>query len=133
LEKWLELGRQLRSSDIQVLFGGGPADRARLQPATAEKFPVAAGTDLLTSCSLAARCAVVIGPDTGLIHLANAAGCHVVLMQHLNAKACPYGHPDRVLMPRQAGLPVADIEIQVVLAEILRILNPESQVHDYQS
>jgi ADP-heptose:LPS heptosyltransferase len=128
LEKWLALGRRLRDSEIQVLFGGGPADRARLEPAMSERFPVAAGTDLLTSCSLAARCALVIGADTGLLHLANAAGCRVVLMKHLTAKECPYGHPEWVLTPRQAGVLVAEIELETVLAEILRVLGRKSPV-----
>jgi len=128
LERWLALGRRLRDSEIQILFGGGPADRARLGPAISENFPVAAGTDLLTSCSLAARCAVVIGSDTGLLHLANAAGCRVVMMSHLNAKEYPYGHPDRVLTPRQAGLSVSAIEMETVLAEILRVLGTKPTV-----
>lgn len=124
LEKWLALSRRLRDSQIQVLFGGGPADRARLGPAMSEKFPVAAGADLLTSCGLAARCALVIGSDTGLLHLANAAGCRVLLMKHFTAKECPYGHPDWVLTPRQSGVFVAEIELETVLAEVLRVLNP---------
>ncbi|HEV2318598.1 MAG TPA: glycosyltransferase family 9 protein [Verrucomicrobiae bacterium] len=128
LERWLEAGRRLRALEIQVLFGGGPADRARLGPAISEKFPVAAGVDLLTSCSLAARCALVVGSDTGLVHLANAAGCRVLLMKHLTAKECPYGHPDWVITPRQAGAGVSEIQLETVLAEILRILRPQSAV-----
>lgn len=128
LEKWLALGRRLRESEIQVLFGGGPADRARLEPAISEKFPVAAGTDLLTSSCLAARCALVIGADTGLLHLANAAGCRVILMKHLLAKECPYGHPDWVITPRQADVPAAEIELEAVLAEVLRVVSPRSKI-----
>lgn len=130
LEKWLEIGRRLRDSEIQVLFGGGPADRARLGPAISEKFPVAAGADLLTSCSLAARCALVIGSDTGLLHLANASGCRVILMQRLHTTTCPYGHPERMITPRQAGVSVAEIELETVLAEIWKVpgLSPQSPV-----
>ena len=130
LDKWMALARRLRRSEIQVLFGGGPADRAKLDAAILENFPVAAGTDLLTSCSLAARCDLVIGPDTGLLHLANAAGCRVVLMKHLTAKECPYGHPDWVLTPGKAGLPVAEIDVETVLAEVLRVIN---SVHSPES
>ena len=126
LEKWLALARQLRSMEIQVLFGGGPADRGKLEPAMQERFPVAAGTDLLTSCSLAARCALVIGADTGLLHIANAVGCRVILMKHLIAKECPYGHPDWVLTPGKAGMPAAEIEVETVLAEIVRIIKARS-------
>jgi ADP-heptose:LPS heptosyltransferase len=128
LEKWLALGRRLRGSEIQLLFGGGPADRARLGSVVSENFPVAAGTDLLTSICLAARCSLVIGADTGLLHLANAAGCRVILMKHQTAKECPYSHPDWVVTPRQPGVPVAEIELETVLAEILRVVSPESTV-----
>ncbi|HTV40910.1 MAG TPA: glycosyltransferase family 9 protein [Candidatus Sulfotelmatobacter sp.] len=124
LNKWLALSRRLRSLEIQVLFGGGPADRARLAPALSESFAVAAGTDLLTSCSLAARCALVIGADTGLLHLATALGCRVVLLKHLTAKECPYGHPDWVITPHRAGVLVAEIELEEVLVEVLRVVHP---------
>ena len=134
LDKWLALARRLRVSEIQVLFGGGPADRARLGPALLEGFAVAAGTDLLTSCSLAARCALVIGADTGLLHTANALGCRVVLLKHLTAKECPYGHPDWVITPRRAGVLVAEIELEDVLTEILRVIhNSQSTVQGPQS
>jgi heptosyltransferase-1 len=133
LEKWLAVGRRLRDSEIQILFGGGPADRARLGPAMSENFPVAAGTDLLTSCSLAARCAVVIGSDTGLIHLANAAGCRVVLMKRQHAKECPYGHPDWVLTPRRSDQWVTEIELETVLAEILSVVRPAFRVPNPES
>lgn len=132
LDKWLALSRRLRDLEIQVLFGGGPADRARLKPAMSEGFPVAAGTDLMTSCSLAARCALVIGADTGLLHLATAAGCRIVLLKHLLAKECPYRHPDWVITPRRAGVLVAEIELEDVLTEILRIIHnsqPVVQAH----
>jgi ADP-heptose:LPS heptosyltransferase len=130
LEKWLALARRLRSLEIQVVFGGGPADRARLEPAISDNYPVAAGTDLLTSCSLAARCDLVIGPDTGLLHMATAAGCRAVLIKHLWWNAYPYGHPDWVLTPREGRLQVADLTLEPVLAEILRVIGsvhgPES-------
>jgi ADP-heptose:LPS heptosyltransferase len=125
LEKWLPLARRLRSLEIQVLFGGGPADRARLGPAISEKFPVTAGADLLTSCGLAAHCTLVVGPDTGLLHLANAVGCRVLLLKHFTAKECPYGHPDWVITPPRAGVLVAEIELETVLAEILRVVSPK--------
>ncbi|MGH8024305.1 MAG: glycosyltransferase family 9 protein, partial [Limisphaerales bacterium] len=124
LDKWLALGRSLRASGLQVLFGGGPSERARLGPAISENFPVAAGVDLLTSCALAARCALVMGADTGLLHLANSAGCRVVLLKRLEAKECPYAHPDWVLTPSRSGLPVAEIELEAVLIQARQILEP---------
>jgi ADP-heptose:LPS heptosyltransferase len=130
LKKWLALARRLRSLEIQALFGGGPADRARLEPAISDNFPVAAGTDLLTSCGLAARCDLVIGPDTGLLHMASAAGCRTILIKHLLWNAYPYGHPDWILTPGEGRLQVADIELEPVLAKILHVIEsvhgPES-------
>ena len=134
LDKWLALARRLRDLEMQALFGGGPADRARLGPALLEGFPVAAGTDLLTSCGLAARCALVIGADTGLLHLATALGCRVLLLKHLKAKECPYGHPDWVITPRRAGVLVAEIELEEVLTEVLRVIHtPQSVVQGARS
>jgi hypothetical protein len=49
-------------------------------------------------------------------------------MKHLKAKECPYGHPDWVLTPRQEGEFVATIELETVLAEILRVVRSEATV-----
>lgn len=127
LDKWLALARRLSALKIQVLFGGGPADRARLEKAAREKFPVAAGVDLLTSCGLAAQCVLVLGSDTGLLHLAGAAGCRTLLLGHLGTKQYPYGHPDWLITPPRKGLPVAGIELDVVLAAIRHVI-PESNL-----
>lgn len=122
LEKSLELARRLRELKIQVLFGGGPADRARLGPALLEKFPVAAGTDMLTSCGLAVLCAVVVGGDTGLLHMATASGRRVIALAHAGDIHGPYGHPDWTITPPRADQPAAEIELDVVLAEIRRVI-----------
>ncbi|MGH7977985.1 MAG: hypothetical protein ACREE6_01320, partial [Limisphaerales bacterium] len=90
-----------------------------------------AGTDLLTSCGLASRCALVIGPNTGLIHLATAAGCRVLLLNALGAKEYPYGHPEWMVTPRRARVPVSEIELDTVLTEVLRALEsirPQSSI-----
>jgi ADP-heptose:LPS heptosyltransferase len=123
LEKWLELARRLHDLKIQVLFGGGPADRLRLETAMREQFPVAAGTDLLTSCSLATRCALVIGSDTGLLHMATASGCRVILIEDTpEGHKCPYGHPDWSIAPSRAHSRVADIDLETVLAATRRVI-----------
>lgn len=122
LEKSLELARRLRDLNIQVLFGGGPAERARLGPVLHEKFPVAAGADLLTSCGLAAMCTLTVGGDTGLLHLATASGCRVLALSHVGDIHGPYGHPDWTITPPRKGLFAADIELDVVLAEIRRVI-----------
>ena len=122
LEKWMELAGRLKDLNIQVLFGGGPADRAPLETALLGKFPISAGADLLTSCALTSLCALTVGADTGLIHLANAAGGRVIALEHFGQIHIPYGHPDWVIAPEKPGMWVATIEVEVVLAEIRRVI-----------
>ena len=70
LDKFLEVARHFRSRGFQIIFGGGPADRAILQPVVADKFCLAAGTPLLVSAGLVKLSSVLLGGDTGLTHLA---------------------------------------------------------------
>ncbi len=116
LEKFLELARYWQQHQVQVIFGGGPADRERLAPAVAAEFPVSAGVDLLTTASLMQRSSVVVGGDTGMLHPAVAMGKRVVmLLLETMARGAPYGHPDWALMPR-SGESLATLEV----AEVVR-------------
>jgi ADP-heptose:LPS heptosyltransferase len=122
LDRWLELARRLRDMKIQVLFGGGPLDRTRLEAATMEKFPVAAGADILTSAGLAALCNVVVGGDTGLLHLATASGCRVITLENFGSTQCPYAHPDWSIKPQRRGQAIDTIDPNIILAEIRRVI-----------
>ena len=66
LENFLAVARHWRDLGVQVIFVGGPADHARLEPARAEKFCVAAGLPLLVSAGLVQLAALTLGGDTGL-------------------------------------------------------------------
>jgi len=94
-----------------VVFGGGPAERAVLEPVRAAGFIVAAGVPLLVSAGLMKLSSVVVGADTGLLHLAVALGRRVVMLLHSNAPggSHPFQHPDWTVTPA-AGNNVADIE-----------------------
>lgn len=115
LEAWLVVARHWRSHGLQVLFGGGPAERTALEPARQAGYPVAAGAPLLVSAGLAGLCSLVAGGDTGLLHLAVAMGKRVVmLMPSLGPGSChPYGHPDWVLTP-PGGQPFAALAPEAV-------------------
>ena len=101
LENFLSLANHWKRRGVQVLFGGGPADRAKLEPASAAGFPVSAGAPLLVSAGLMKLCTLVVGGDTGLLHLAVAMNKRVVMLMHSkgHCKCHPYQHADWLLAP----------------------------------
>ena len=113
LEKYLDFARNARQQGAQVIFGGAGFERQRLSPAVAAGFPVSAGTQLLTTAGLMELSTLVIGGDTGLLHLAVALGKRVLMLMSANgqASAVPYGHPEWSLVPN-AGGKLADIELR---------------------
>lgn len=114
LENYLQLAQHAKAKGVQVLFGGGPADRERLDSVIAAGFPVSAGVGLLTSVGLVQLSTVIVGGNTGLLHLAVAAGKRTVML--IDSKeaskgpgACiPYGHPEWTLTPEE-GQSLAEI------------------------
>jgi len=49
LENYVSIARHWRSHGVQVLFGGGPSERAALEPVHQAGFPVSAGVPLLVT------------------------------------------------------------------------------------
>jgi ADP-heptose:LPS heptosyltransferase len=123
LENFLAVARHWRERGVQVIFVGGPGDRARLEPARAGKFCVATGLPLLVSAGLAQLATLTLGGDTGLGHLAVAQGRRVVmLMMHKNPGACvPFQHPDWAIVPERSQN-IRDITVQTVLAETAKVV-----------
>lgn len=101
LEGYLAVASHWKEQGGQVLFGGGPADRAALEPARQRGYAVAAGAPLLVSAALANLSSVVLGGDTGLLHLATAMGKRVVMVISSIApgNCFPYQHPDWAVAP----------------------------------
>jgi ADP-heptose:LPS heptosyltransferase len=116
LEKYLELARHWKAKGVQILFGGGPSERAALEPARAVGFPVSAGTPLLVSAGLMKLSTVIVGADTGLLHLAVAMGRRVVMIMQTETRnrTNPFRHADWVLIPEGTSL-VATIELGRVI------------------
>jgi ADP-heptose:LPS heptosyltransferase len=99
LENYLSVARHWRQRGAQIIFGGGPADRTILQPAAAEQFCVAAGVPLLVTGGLAQLSTLVLGGDTGVLHLAVAQGKRVVMLMHqaVAGSPIPFQHPEWVI------------------------------------
>ncbi len=101
LDGYVEIARQWQQRGLQVLFGGGPAERELLEPVRRVGFVVAAGAPLMVSAGLVALSTVVLGGDTGLLHLATAMGKRVVMLMCSTSpgNCLPYAHPDWVVVP----------------------------------
>jgi len=98
---WGEVLRALTAPDEPVVLTGGPAERALTAAvaATAGRptLDLAGQTDVVGLAALFARCRLVLGPDSGPLHLAVAVGTPTV---HLfgpadPARFGPWGPPDR--------------------------------------
>ena len=119
LENYLCLANIWRARGVQVIFGGGPAERSALEPARAAGFPVAAGTPLLVSGGLTRLSNVVVGGVTGLIHLAVAMNirCVMLLGNPHGETGFPYRHHDWAVSP-PPGQSLADLKTSLVVAAI---------------
>lgn len=115
LENYLVVARSWRSRGVQVVMGGGPDDRAALEPAKREGFAVSAGVPLLVTAGLMKLSTLILGGDTGAVHLAVAQGKRVLMLLHQNTPGSPlpFQHPDWVVVASRpvaiAGIPVADV------------------------
>ncbi|CUH94502.1 hypothetical protein P22_0568 [Propionispora sp. 2/2-37] len=116
LERYVALADYWKERGLQVVFGGGPSERDKLNTVAAQ-YPVAAGqADFVTSVGLASLSSIVVGGDTGLMHAALATGRRtVMLVGPTNYKRIgPYQHPEWAVRP-QSGNVIQDIGVEQVL------------------
>ncbi len=117
LENYLACARHWRAVGVQIILGGGPADRAALEPARQEGFAISAGVPLLITGGLMQLSTLVCGGDTGALHLAVALGKRVLMLIHQadTGSPTPFQHPDWVVVaPRPAA--IAEISVAEVIA-----------------
>jgi ADP-heptose:LPS heptosyltransferase len=117
LDHFLKLARHWQAQGMQVIFGGGPGDRAALESARAAGFAVSAGVPLLVTGGLMKLSTLVVGGDTGLLHLAVAMGRRVVMIMRStgrNPTTFPFQHQDWAVVAA-AGQPIASVEIAMVI------------------
>lgn len=116
LASYQAVAEHWRSRGHQILFGGGPADRAALDPVRRAGFPVSAGAPLLVTAGLMKLSTLVLGGDTGLLHLAVALGKRVVMVKAYAGRCHPFQHPEwAVTPPGGRGHPVSTIETGAVI------------------
>jgi heptosyltransferase-2/heptosyltransferase-3 len=118
LERWARLIERLCAAGLDVLLVGGPDDGpllAAVQAHQARPSPAVAGQPLGVSAAIYARCALVVGPDGGGLHLAAAVGTPTLRL-YGPAPPAVYGpwpsRPDqRVLITRAlACVPCGSLE-----------------------
>ena len=117
LENYLAVARHWQAAGVQIILGGGPADRAALAPAAAAGFAVSAGVSLLFTGGLMQLSTLILGGDTGALHLAVAQGKRVLMLMHQATPGCPvpFQHPDWVVVaPRQSA--IAKISVAEAIA-----------------
>jgi ADP-heptose:LPS heptosyltransferase len=112
LDRYLATAGFWQRRGWQILFGGGPAERAALEPARQAGFPVSAGASLLVTAGLMKHSTLIIGGDTGLLHLAVAIDKRVVML-NLPGSAHPFQHPDWAITQAN-GQPLATITTDAV-------------------
>jgi ADP-heptose:LPS heptosyltransferase len=121
LENYISIAGHWRSHGVQVLFGGGPSERAALEPVRQTGFPVSAGVPILVTGGLMKLSSLVLGGDTGASHLAVALGKRVVMIMKSAAPGNPhpFQHRDWAVIPAN-GRGVPSIETGAVIEECAR-------------
>jgi len=123
LEYFFEYALYWQERGLQIIFGGGPADRPRLEKISG-CFPVAAGgAGLLTTGALMRLSTLIIGGDTGMLHLGVALGKKVLMLIGPGKfpNFHPYGHPDWAVTPKSSAL-IKDISLNEVIEKTETLL-----------
>lgn len=115
LGQYLAIAQHWQQREWQVLFSGGPGDRDRLEPVRKRGFVISAGLPLLVAAGLMNSADLVLGGDTGLLHLAVAMGKRVVmLMGNAGPGSChPFGHQDWAVTP-SPGMPIDSLSTKAI-------------------
>ncbi len=123
LNRYCAVARHWRERGRQVLFGGGPTDRAALEPARQSGYPISAGAPLLVSAGLAKLCALTLAADTGLLHLATALGKRTaaLIQSTVPGSKYPFQHPEWAITP-PSGAETSNLGVEAVIAACERAL-----------
>ena len=117
LEKYLALADHWRQRGGQVILAGGPADEPLLARARSLGHTVPPVRSRLADAGLMQLATVIVGGDTGFLHLAVALGKRVVMLMHAPSagSVVPFQHREWVVAA-PSGLPVAEIALEQVIA-----------------
>ncbi len=158
IEAWAELALRLSvEQDVQVVFTGSAGEAALIEPVlaamratplAAPPISLAGQTGLGALAAVYRRCAVVIGPDSGPLHLAVAVATPTVhLYGPVDRRTFgPWGSPQRhrVVTSSWACIPcnrldwpdsslaehgcVRDVSVEQVLAQAIDLLRAQQSV-----
>ena len=128
IENSFELSRKLRShfGDLSVLWTASPSSSARIEaflasnPEHGIRFQQTRNVDELIG--LVRRAAIVISPDTSVVHIASAERKPVVALLRSFSEWHPYKVPNRVLIP-SFGEAVSTIPMESVFAAIEELMS----------
>jgi ADP-heptose:LPS heptosyltransferase len=117
LINYIEYARYWADRGYQIVFGGGPGDIEKLKDIN---YPVAAGENILTSLGIASLSSLVVGGDTGLLHLAVATGVKALMLMIATKPENfgPYQHPE---------LALCNPNISTVIDETMKLLNDKGK------
>lgn len=129
LDRFLELAHRRRSAGQQIIWGGGPKETGWLECVRKAGFAVAAGLPLPTMAGLLHHSSVVVGADTGILHLASAMGRRVVMIirPFYPGVPCPYQHPEWCVTP-PSGMPTSGVSIDAVEKSCVMALSEQVKV-----
>jgi ADP-heptose:LPS heptosyltransferase len=115
-ENYLVLANHWHTRGVQVIIAGGPADKPLLDRAQSMDFAVPADRPRLTDAGLMKLSTLIVGGDTGFMHLAVALGKRVVMLMNLQGpgSAVPFRHPEWVIAPK-TGSPLAEVAPEKVI------------------
>lgn len=150
LERFEDLGRRLLAHpEIQPIVVGGRADRPigeRLLAAWGRGWNAAGAFSPRETAALLERCALLVGVDSGSVHLAAAIGCPTVVLSSAHRPAgqwAPLGTGHTVLRQRVPSegcrlsvCPLADhpcmtgLTVDQVLDSVLTALAPGGPSHE---
>jgi ADP-heptose:LPS heptosyltransferase len=121
LENYVSIAGYWHSRGVQVLFGGGPSERAALESVHQAGFPVSAGVPFLVTGGLMKLSSLILGGDTGALHLAVAMGKRVVMIRDSVAPGSPYPfqHPEWAVTST-GGREISSIETDAVIEACAR-------------
>ncbi|SRR6266568_1260716 len=116
LDRYIAVAKHWREHGLQVIFGGGPAESAALEPARQAGFAVSAGAPLNVNAGVVKLSSLTLGGDTGLLHLAVAMGKRVAAIISSTAPGSnyPFQHPEWAVTP-PGGQNISAITTETVI------------------
>jgi len=121
--KWIELLQQLTRTDVRLLLVGGEAEQERwhrlLKALPADRVSEAKNLPLRELAQRLASCAVFLGHDSGITHLAAAVGLPTLVLWGESADNIWRPQAEKLVIIKETG-GLHDLTVSRVLEELAR-------------